>query len=895
MECVENSDQLIKDEEKPVETAQEEIETTDEKQKCYTCNREFTLFELEIHFNTCDGLKESIETTNQPKHVNNLIDQLLVERFEKNIVETKVVDEQIEPNFPLKESEKLQKIENNCNKRIESVSKSGNETKLYDVTYSNDSKIFECKECKAKFHKFTSFHLHYKSVHKEKTFKCEKCTKLFAYKSKLGYHQQKCNGEKPKCQKCNDIFPNNWPNWLLQNHVNSCDGKIRSRKCSHCNKKFHSYNGMRIHVKRKHNLPLSKKENPKCEKCHDIFHNDHMLQKHVKSCDGKIRSHKCPHCQKIFHSREGIKRHFKIIHNLNYDVKVFRKERPRCEKCHDSFSNIRALHNHANSCDGSIKSKKCTNCSKTFHSNFGLRRHVQRRHSGEEESLRYQCDSCSKKFLSLATLIYHDSIHHLDTDSKNKMLKVITKSVKGYKCENCPEKHFRSVSKGTLHYYHIHKDGRYNCQKCSLTFLFQSQCKKHDSKCRRNKTHKCNNCDEMFSSKRSLLVHVSKNHRVRKVLDSKKSLGVLESKNDHSRKVFDSKRSLEVLESKNQFVRKDKTCDVCNKVFKGAAYVKRHIAIVHTKEKIHECQLCSKKFKTLMTLNFHHSLVHKEKDLTCHICGESFRLGFQLKAHIDSIHDGMNKCEICKKSWVNRQSYTEHMKNVHGEIIVRVSNQELVEKCKICEKVFSKDAIENHISIEHDKTQSQCESCGVVLDSTFELNVHMKIEHHGNDNTSFLNDKDGKSKKYFNCTQCEKVFAFSSGLSQHKRFYHGKEIDKECKKCNKVFSNANNLNTHVQSNHENRRFNCDNCEKSFTFSSGLSKHKRFYHSKESDTQCKQCNKVFSTTQSLNTHFQSVHENIRFNCDNCEKSFTFPSGLSQHKKFHHGKDMKITKC
>jgi len=126
-------------------------------------------------------------------------------------------------------------------------------------------------------------------------------------------------------------------------------------------------------------------------------------------------------------------------------------------------------------------------------------------------------------------------------------------------------------------------------------------------------------------------------------------------------------------------------------------------------------------------------LVHKEKDLTCHICGESFRLGFQLKAHIDSIHDGINKCDICKKSWTNRQSYTEHMKNSHGEIVVRVSNQELVDKCKICEKIFSKDAIENHKSIEHDKTQ--CESCGVVLDSTFELNVHMKIEHHGNDNT----------------------------------------------------------------------------------------------------------------------------------------------------------------
>ena len=58
---------------------------------------------------------------------------------------------------------------------------------------------------------------------------------------------------------------------------------------------------------------------------------------------------------------------------------------------------------------------------------------------------------------------------------------------------------------------------------------------------------------------------------------------------------------------------------------------------------------------------------------------------------------------------------------------------------------------------------------------------------------------------------------------------------------------------------------------------------------------KKCNKMFTTANNLNTHVQSNHENRRFNCDNCEKSFTFPSGLSQHKKFHHGKDMKVTKC
>ena len=150
---------------------------------------------------------------------------------------------------------------------------------------------------------------------------------------------------------------------------------------------------------------------------------------------------------------------------------------------------------------------------------------------------------------------------------------------------------------------------------------------------------------------------------------------------------------------------------------------------MHEKKKTYECKLCPKTFGTNMTLNFHVSLKHKEREFVCHLCGESFRLGFQLKAHVESKHEGVNKCEICKKSWAGRQSYTEHMKLVHGEIVIRVSNPDSVEKCKICEKLFSKEAIENHIEMEHEKTQHQCDICGLVFNNTLEFNTHAKNVH----------------------------------------------------------------------------------------------------------------------------------------------------------------------
>ena len=87
MNCVENSDQILKDEE-PFEAMQEEIQMDDEKHKCYTCDTDFSLFELEIHFTTCDGPKESSEI-NQTEGENNLNDHVSIE---ENINDIKVVE-----------------------------------------------------------------------------------------------------------------------------------------------------------------------------------------------------------------------------------------------------------------------------------------------------------------------------------------------------------------------------------------------------------------------------------------------------------------------------------------------------------------------------------------------------------------------------------------------------------------------------------------------------------------------------------------------------------------------------------------------------------------------------------------------------------------------------------
>ncbi|VDO11825.1 unnamed protein product [Rodentolepis nana] len=46
--------------------------------------------------------------------------------------------------------------------------------------------------------------------------------------------------------------------------------------------------------------------------------------------------------------------------------------------------------------------------------------------------------------------------------------------------------------------------------------------------------------------------------------------------------------------------------------------------------------------------------------------------------------------------------------------------------------------------------------------------------------------------------------------------------------------------------------------------------------------CDECNRSFSTKQSLQFHVDGVHRNLRsFRCEICDKSFSRPDSLKQH--------------
>ena len=112
-----------------------------------------------------------------------------------------------------------------------------------------------------------------------------------------------------------------------------------------------------------------------------------------------------------------------------------------------------------------------------------------------------------------------------------------------------------------------------------------------------------------------------------------------------------------------------------------------------------------------------------------------------------------------------------------------------------------------------------------------------------------------------------------------------------CKLCDKTFTKKY-LKAHIVSMHEKIRLKCDQCDYETSQRKYLNRHKSRRHGV---LKCDQCDKTFKKT-SLKVHIASVHEKIRFECDQCDYKAPVRQAITLHKmSMHEGKFLKCDQC
>ena len=133
----------------------------------------------------------------------------------------------------------------------------------------------------------------------------------------------------------------------------------------------------------------------------------------------------------------------------------------------------------------------------------------------------------------------------------------------------------------------------------------------------------------------------------------------------------------------------------------------------------------------------------------------------------------------------------------------------------------------------------------------------------------------------FNCDTCGKGFKKRSDKNRHMQIHE--DIKFPCKICSKSFSRKDNLAAHISVVHDKDKIACQKCGIKFSKKSNLSRHEKTFHSRgvEGENICECCEEAFPTPRLLQIHVKKVHK--RFKCFECNSRFTTKAHLKEHAK------------
>ncbi|XP_069636479.1 LOW QUALITY PROTEIN: zinc finger and BTB domain-containing protein 40 [Haliaeetus albicilla] len=431
--------------------------------------------------------------------------------------------------------------------------------------------------------------------------------------------------------------------------------KASSKKtfvCKACNKTFHFYCRLKVHMKR---CRVARGKQIQCKECSEVKSTKKELEKHQLEVHGVMGMAKkkkkrlpvaCDICGREFAHASGMQYHKLTEH---FDEKPF-----TCEECGAKFAANSTLKNHLRLHTGD-RPFMCKHCLMTFMQASALAYHTKKKHA---EGKMYGCQYCDAVFAQSIELSRHVRTHTGD---------------KPYVCRECG-KGFRQANGLSIHLRTFHNiEDPYDCKKCRMSFATLQEHRKHVHEAHSREYHPCPTCTKVFSApsllERHMVTHVGGKPFSCEICDKayQQLSGLWYHNRTHHPDVFAAQNHRSSKFSSLQ-------CSSCDKTFSSTAAHRKHVKTEHTDVKFHECETCKELFPTLALLQVHVKCRHSGSQLFCCLyCSASFRFPGALQNHVTSEHfkqtESTFTCKLCGELFPSQGELEGHYSAEHPKVV----------------------------------------------------------------------------------------------------------------------------------------------------------------------------------------------------------------------------------
>ncbi|KAJ8968335.1 hypothetical protein NQ314_002351 [Rhamnusium bicolor] len=229
------------------------------------------------------------------------------------------------------------------------------------------------------------------------------------------------------------------------------------------------------------------------------------------------------------------------------------------------------------------------------------------------------------------------------------------------------------------------KYGTFYCSTCGLSFHRQDNLRRHQRVHIKEEYvnehefgHICNVCGESFQEALDLLAHAEVHAR-----------GTEHRCMICGEGAADENAVAVHVQAKHGKTLPPNTCMLCGRTCKDRRTLLKH-SWEHSKEKMFACSKCAKTFHNKARLK-RHMLSHRNKVVTCDVCGEDFPDGRSLMNHRHS-HSSVSgrqfPCRECGKTFGSRSSQQIHIR-IHTGPDPKYTHSMTPYCCSVCSDMFA--------------------------------------------------------------------------------------------------------------------------------------------------------------------------------------------------------------